>query len=68
MSTREYPRADAARPEEPRQFGVGARARIAAIRAADELRDRGIAAAAVFKPSMGGWIVQIHPGGVRSRD
>ncbi len=68
MSTHGYPRADAARPNEFRQFGVGARARIAAIRAADDLRDRGIAAVAVFKPSMGGWIVQIHPGGIRSRD
>jgi hypothetical protein len=68
MSTHGYPRAEAARPEEPRQFGVGAQARIAAIRAADELRDRGIAAVAVFKPSMGGWTVQIHPGGIRSRE
>jgi hypothetical protein len=68
MSTREYPPVDAAWPEEPRQFGVGAQARIAAIRAADELRDRGIAAVAVFKPSIGGWIVQIHPGGIRSRE
>ena len=53
---------------EVRQFGVGARARVAAIRAADELRDRGIAAVAVFKPSRGGWIVQVHPGGIRSRE
>jgi len=54
-------------PAGPRHFGVGTRARVAAIRAADELRERGIAAVAVFKPSMGGWIVQIHPGGIRSR-
>jgi hypothetical protein len=67
MSARGCLRADAS-PAEPQWFGVGARARIAAIRAADELRDRGIAAVAVFKPSRGGWIVQIHPGGIRSRD
>jgi hypothetical protein len=60
-------RADA-NPAESRQFGVGVRARIAEIRAADELRDRGIAAVAVFKPSRGGWIVQVHPGGIRSRE
>lgn len=51
-----------------RQFGTGGKARVAAMRAADDLRDRGIAAAALFRPSMGGWIVQIYPGGIRRRD
>jgi hypothetical protein len=50
-----------------RQFGTGRKARVAAMRTADELRARGIAAAAAFKPSMGGWIVQIYPGGIRRR-
>jgi hypothetical protein len=48
-------------------FGVGKDARIAAMRTADEMRRRGIAAAALFKPSLGGWIVQVHPGGIRRR-
>ena len=47
------------------QFGVGGRARVAAIHAADDLRDQGIAAGALFKPSLGGWIVQIYPGGIQ---
>jgi hypothetical protein len=34
---------------------------------ADELRAQGIAAAALFKPSMGGWVVQTFPGGIRRR-
>ncbi len=34
---------------------------------ADRLRATDIAAAALFKPSMGGWIVQIFPGGIRKR-
>jgi hypothetical protein len=50
-----------------RQFGVGRKARVAAMRTADQLRNRGVAAAALFKPSMGGWIVQIYPGGIRRR-
>ncbi|HUB21265.1 MAG TPA: hypothetical protein VMA97_02540 [Streptosporangiaceae bacterium] len=50
-----------------RQFGTGRKARVAAMRTADELRGRGVAAAAMFKPSMGGWIVQIYPGGIRRR-
>jgi len=50
-----------------RQFGTGRKARVAAACTADALRDRGIAAAALFKPSMDGWIVQIYPGGVRRR-
>jgi hypothetical protein len=50
-----------------RQFGTGRKARVAAMRTADELRDRGISAAAMFKPSMGGWIVRIYPGGIRRR-
>jgi hypothetical protein len=52
---------------ETRRFGVGPKARVAAMRTADELRDRGIAAAAMFKPAMGGWIVRIYPGGIRRR-
>lgn len=48
-----------------RHFGIGGQARVAAIRAADDLRARGIAAAALFKPPMGGWVVQIYPGGIR---
>jgi hypothetical protein len=50
-----------------RRFGTGRKARVAAMRTADELRGRGVAAAAIFKPSMGGWIVQIYPGGIRQR-
>jgi len=50
-----------------RQFGTGRKARVAAMRTADELREHGVAAAAMFKPSMGGWIVQIYPGGIRRR-
>ena len=50
-----------------RRFGTGREARVAAMRTADILRERGIAAAAVFKPSMGGWIVRIYPGGIRRR-
>lgn len=37
------------------------------MRTADSLRATDIAAAALFKPSMGGWIVQIFPGGIRKR-
>jgi len=53
--------------EIPQVFGVGPQARVSAMRTADGLRDRGIAAAALFKPSRGGWIVQVFPGGIRSR-
>jgi hypothetical protein len=49
------------------RFGTGREARVAAMRKADELRGRGVAAAAIFKPSMGGWIVHIYPGGIRRR-
>lgn len=59
-----------ARPEAApgtRQYGTGREARVAAMGAADLLRERGIAAAALFKPSMGGWIVRIYPGGIRQR-
>lgn len=51
-----------------RFFGVGRAARVAAMRAADDLRSRGIAAAALFKPGLGGWIVQVFPGGIKRRD
>jgi len=46
-------------------FGTGRAARIAATQAAHELRADGVAAAALFKPGLGGWIVQIFPGGIR---
>lgn len=48
-----------------RFYGIGRAARIAAMRAADELRSREIAAVALFKPDLGGWIVRIYPGGIR---
>ena len=51
-----------------RFFGIGREARIAATRASDDLRRRGIAAAALFKPQFGGWVVQVFPGGIRRRD
>jgi len=35
------------------------------MHAADQLRADGVAAAALFKPWLGGWIVQIFPGGIR---
>ena len=44
---------------------IGPPARLSAMRTADGLRANGIAAAALFKPSMGGWIVHIFPGGIR---
>ena len=37
------------------------------MRTADGLRAKGIAAAALFKPSRGGWIVQVFAGGIRPR-
>jgi hypothetical protein len=49
-------------------FGVGQAARIAATRTADDIRSRGVAAVALFKPGLGGWIVRILPGGIRQRD
>ena len=51
-----------------RFFGIGRAARAAAIRGADDLRARGIAAAALFKPALGGWVVQVFPGGIKLRD
>ena len=51
-----------------RLYGIGRAARIAAMRAADELRSRGTAAVALFKPGLGGWIVRMYPGGIRRRD
>jgi len=53
--------------EQVRRFGTGPEARVAAVRTADALRRRGIAAAPLFKPSLGGWIVRIYPGGIRRR-
>jgi hypothetical protein len=38
------------------------------MRAADDLRAHGIAAVALFRPQLGGWIVQVFPGGIRRRD
>ena len=43
-----------------RRSGTGRKARVAAMRTADTLRERGIAAAALFKLSMGGWIVRVY--------
>jgi len=37
------------------------------MRTAEELRAGGVAAAALFKPALGGWIVRIFPGGIRQR-
>jgi hypothetical protein len=37
------------------------------MKTADGLRAKGIAAAALFKPSHGGWIVRVFPGGIRQR-
>jgi hypothetical protein len=51
-----------------RFFGIGRDARMAAMWAADELRARGIVAAALFRPQLGGWIVQVYPGSIRRRD
>jgi len=46
-------------------YGIGRAARIAAMRAANELRSREVAAVALFEPALGGWIVRIYPGGIR---
>jgi hypothetical protein len=35
------------------------------MRTADALRAKDVAAAALFKPAQGGWIVQVFPGGIR---
>ncbi len=48
-------------------FGIGKRARMAATSAADELRAGGVAAVAMFKPGLGGWVVRFYPGGIRQR-
>jgi hypothetical protein len=40
---------------------------MSAMSEAQRLRAKDMAAAALFKPSMGGWIVQIFPGGIRQR-
>ena len=53
--------------EQVRRFGTGREARVAAMRTADALRRRGIAAAPLFKPALGGWVVRIYPGGIRRR-
>jgi len=50
-----------------RFFGVGRAAGIAAMSAANDLRSRGSAAVALFEPALGGWIVQVFPGGIRQR-
>lgn len=50
-----------------RLFGIGPKARLEAMHTADEMRARGVAAAPMFKPSMGGWIVRVYPGGIRRR-
>jgi len=38
------------------------------MHAADDLRARGIAAVALFKPALGGWVVQVFPGGIKRPD
>jgi hypothetical protein len=53
--------------EPVQRFGIGREARAAALRTADALRRRGVAAAPLFKPALGGWIVRIYPGGIRRR-
>jgi len=53
--------------EPVQRFGTGREARVAAMRTADALRRRGVAAAPLFKPAWGGWIVRIYPGGIRRR-
>jgi hypothetical protein len=40
---------------------------MSAMREAEELRAQNMAAAALFKPALGGWIVQIFPGGIKPR-
>ena len=50
-----------------RFFGIGRVARINAMSVADDLRSRGTAAVALFEPALGGWIVQVYPGGIRQR-
>ena len=40
---------------------------MSAMREAEDLRAKAVAAAALFKPALGGWIVQIFPGGIRQR-
>lgn len=46
--------------EKVERFGVGPRARRRATRRADELWARDVAARALFKPALGGWIVIIY--------
>jgi translation elongation factor EF-Tu-like GTPase len=50
-----------------RLYPMSARAALDGGDPGDDLRAKGIAAAALFKPSMGGWIVWIYPGGFRQR-
>ncbi len=40
---------------------------MSAMSGAQRLRAKDLAAAALFKPALGGWIVQIFPGGIRKR-
>ena len=70
-SSRPHSRAAGARGSVPARFGcfgISPQARRSAMRTADNLRATDIAAAALFKPSMGGWIVQVFPGGVGKRE
>ena len=34
---------------------------------ADDLRSRETVAVALFKPALGGWVVQVYPGRIRQR-
>lgn len=51
-----------------RRFGTGTRARIRAMRAADDLRADGVVAVALFRPWLGGWVMEIHPGRIKYRN
>lgn len=55
-------------PVGTQRFGVGTKARISAQRAADDLRSDGVVAVALFRPSLGGWVVEVYPGRIRRRD
>jgi inorganic pyrophosphatase len=56
------------RTAEVGRFGMGVGARRAAMRDGDELRASGTAAAAGFRPSIGGWVIRVVLGGIRQRD
>ncbi|MEU6476562.1 hypothetical protein ABZ858_06655 [Streptomyces sp. NPDC047017] len=49
------------------RHGTGPAARRAALREADRLWQRGVAARAVFRPEYGGWAVLVFKAAVRRR-